>query len=455
MEKTIEKEFSAAKQWFDAIGEAVGNQKLIVIKKCREQCPEAWALLLLYLNPFNVFHVRVKSLANDVEANGTPYTEVSKLVEDLMHMSAINNKKIAEIKATLNTIKNESVRQFAVQYLTKSVKIGVTADSVNKAVGTDVIPKFGCMLANKYFDHPNAILGKTVAVTEKLDGIRALAVVQPWPNDGHVDIYSRQGKRIIGLAEVEKALKDAVVPLFDSGEIDETLVFDGELLITDRSGIPSKEQYKRTTKIVSSDKTILKTGITYNIFDVLPKRDFNVGESEAVYASRRNALERIFKDNVSSAVRVVPVKCKFSFSEEDRAFRAVTRMVAEAREAGEEGVMLNICDAPYVCKRTNNLLKVKVFQDCDLKIVGYQEGTGKFAGTLGALIVDYKGNQVGVGSGLSDEQRDEFWSNQSKYLNRVVTVQYFEETNDSEGNKSIRFPVFKELREEGKEVSYN
>lgn len=117
--------------------------------------------------------------------------------------------------------------------------------------------------------------------------------------------------------------------------------------------------------------------------------------------------------------------------------------------------MLNICDAPYVCKRTNNLLKVKVFQDCDLEITGFQQGTGKFADTLGALLVDYKGNSVGVGSGMSDEQRKEFWDHQDRYLGRVVTVQYFEETNDADGNKSIRFPVFKELREEGKEVSYS
>lgn len=56
---------------------------------------------------------------------------------------------------------------------------------------------------------------------------------------------------------------------------------------------------------------------------------------------------------------------------------------------------------------------------------------------------------------MSDEQRKEFWDHQDLYLGCVVTVQYFEETNDADGNKSMRFPVFKELREESKEVSYN
>lgn len=44
--------------------------------------------------------------------------------------------------------------------------------------------------------------------------------------------------------------------------------------------------------------------------------------------------------------------------------------------------------------------------------------------------------------------------NSTAYLGRVVSVQYFEETNDSAGNPSLRFPIFKELREPGKEVSY-
>ena len=454
MEQTIEKEFAAAMQWFNAIASARGLEKYDYIKSMEKQCPSAWALLLLYLNPSSVFHIRTKSLANSIEPAGTPYTSVQTLLTDLMAMQAVTNKKIAEIKATLNTILDESVRQFAVQYLTKSVKIGVTAETVNKAVERNVIPTFGCMLANKYFEHPQAVVGKTIAVTEKLDGVRALAIVTPWPQAADVIIYSRQGKRIWGLHEVEKAISEAVTMNADALNLHGGIVLDGELLVTNRADIPSKEQYKQTTKIISSDKLPSKTGITYNVFDVLSRRDFHLGESESKYTERRKLLEDLFAYNLSPAVRVVPVIQKFSFTDADRAFRSVMRLVTNARENGQEGIMLNICDAPYVCKRTNNLLKVKVFQDCDLEIVGFQQGTGKYADTLGALIVDYKGNQVGVGSGMSDEQRKEFWDHQEQYMGRVVTVQYFEETNDADGKKSIRFPVFKELREEGKEVSY-
>ena len=48
-----------------------------------------------------------------------------------------------------------------------------------------------------------------------------------------------------------------------------------------------------------------------------------------------------------------------------------------------------------------------------------------------------------------------FWNNQKELLGRVITVQYFEETTNKKDNSlSLRFPVYLELREPEKEVSY-
>jgi len=126
-------------------------------------------------------------------------------------------------------------------------------------------------------------------------------------------------------------------------------------------------------------------------------------------------------------------------------------------DRGGEGVMINVASAPYECKRTANLLKVKEMYTMDLKIIGFEEGlvSTKFEGTLGAIVVDYKGYSVKVGSGYSEEDREFFWKNQNELLGRVIEVQYFEETQDADGNLSLRFPVFVQLREIGKEVSYD
>ena len=115
--------------------------------------------------------------------------------------------------------------------------------------------------------------------------------------------------------------------------------------------------------------------------------------------------------------------------------------------------MINL-NSPYQFGRTIELLKVKNMYTLDLRITGMREGSGEFANTCGALIVDYKGYEVGVGSGISKEERIEFWNNQEKYIGRVIEVQAFEETTDQNGNLSLRFPVYKGLRDIDKEVSY-
>lgn len=453
MTNTIESDFAAALAWFKHISTAIGKHKLFVVKACKEQCPTAWALLLLYLNPYTVFNIGEKSFYNDIKPNGEPYETTKELIDSLLNVKSVTNNHMARIKNTLANIENEDVRNFIIEYLTKSARIGITAESVNKAVAANAIQTFNCMLAHKYFDHPKSIVGKTIAVTEKLDGIRALAIVDVTVNPANVRIYTRQGKRIYGLNEVEQDIQIAASDLKNKDNDIESFVLDGELLISNRENIPSKEQYKQTVKIVNSDCDE-KTGITYNVFDMLSVEEFNNGVSVASYVQRRKNLECLIAKDMN-AVKTVPIIRKFAYTDEERAARAVIRLVEQARAEGKEGIMLNVCDAPYICKRTKNLLKVKVFQDCDLEIIGFQEGVGKYKGTLGALIVDYKGGPVGVGAGLTDAIRSEIWANQETYKGRVVTVQYFEETQDAEGKKSIRFPVFKEIREPGKEVSYN
>ena len=91
----------------------------------------------------------------------------------------------------------------------------------------------------------------------------------------------------------------------------------------------------------------------------------------------------------------------------------------------------------------------------DLKIIDYIEGTGKYVNMLGALVVDFKGNSVGIGTGFSDEDRKYIWDNRDKLLGRIVELRYFEVTKDKNGIESLRFPSYVCIREEGKEVSYN
>jgi DNA ligase-1 len=115
-----------------------------------------------------------------------------------------------------------------------------------------------------------------------------------------------------------------------------------------------------------------------------------------------------------------------------------------------------IKDCEWKNKRHNGILKIKKFMTADCKIIGYEEGDGKYKGVLGSFIIDYKGNKVNVGSGYTDEQRQEYWNNRDKYIDRILEVKYKEETMDKKTKLiSLQFPTFVCIREKGKDVSYN
>ena len=120
----------------------------------------------------------------------------------------------------------------------------------------------------------------------------------------------------------------------------------------------------------------------------------------------------------------------------------------------KEGLMVNL-NVPYKCKRHNGILKVKRFYTMDLPIVRCEEGSGRLEGTLGAFVLDYKGNEVKVGSGFSDEQRTTFWNSKEDLIGELCEVKYKEISSDKNtGAESLQFPVFISLRSDKTEVSF-
>lgn len=74
--------------------------------------------------------------------------------------------------------------------------------------------------------------------------------------------------------------------------------------------------------------------------------------------------------------------------------------------AGGEGLMLHKDDSLYRAERSEDLLKLKPYQDAEALVVAHLPGQGKYLGMLGALLVrNANGLQFRIGSGFTDEQR--------------------------------------------------
>ena len=106
----------------------------------------------------------------------------------------------------------------------------------------------------------------------------------------------------------------------------------------------------------------------------------------------------------------------------------------------KEGVVLKNLSGKYENKRSNNWCKVKTFYSEDLKVIRIEKGKPgkKYAKTLGALVVDFNGVEVSVGSGYTDEERKAFLIDPPK----IIEVEYKEITKDG----SLFHPSFVRIR---------
>ena len=325
----------------------------------------------------------------------------------------------------------------------KNFPIGVQSKMVNK-VFDKLVPTYEVMLADKYYDLNDTQKAKLFnngkrefVVSEKMDGCR-LTIHKV---NGNVRCVTRQGKLLEGLVDIEKEVEN--LP-FDN------FVFDGELLISDRANIPSKLQYKATMKMAST-KEKEKHGLSLNVFDVVDESEWIAQKSNKLYKDRYERLCKMIKGcKYLKLVESIYVGSDIS---------KIDELLGEAKAKDWEGVMVRFNDSKYEWKRSKDLLKVKPFKEMDAYIVGSEEGINSNKGRLGAFICEVNHPEYGnlkfeVGGGFSEDERISFWEERENLIGRIISVQYFEVTENTTTHQlSVRFPVFLELKEEGSEIN--
>jgi len=467
---------SAFKAFIDELNQNNSrNYKMEILKKWSDHKAVLYFLDFLY-NPYIITGISDKKLNKDVEYipySSTPGTLWLEDEQDTVIFEYVKNHNtgrdvdIWTVQQYRRRHISEELWDLFNKVITKNLPLGIDVLTINKCI-PNLIPTFNVMLANKHFEKPDYVNGKLIALTTKIDGARIIALKE----NGQVSFYTRAGQPYEGLVDLEQEMQE---------KLPDNICLDGEITLlnpyvveTDEEGRPaigrrlsSKEQYKETMKITRKDGE--KHDIKMLVFDCMTAEEFRNQKCDTPYLCRRNNLFHKFCEKLEDCdiSTTVAVGCEptnyynslinllnskhtyfqilpYLYIGDDTS--KITEWLNYNIQHGEEGVMINICDAPYEFKRTWNLLKVKKMNDIDLPILDFEEGTNKHAGKLGAIITEYKGFPLKVGSGFTDELRENIWNNKEEYRGLTMSVQYFEETTNQEGGISLRFPVFLDFR---------
>lgn len=401
----------------------------------KNRCEDFDELLKFLLDPSVVTGIDTKKLKKKVEVDYVG--ECITFESVLNHLKENNTGRDFDIAMCQTFIvATPEYADFLSAIFTKSLKLGVNIKLVQKAYGKDFIHVHEVQLGSprdKLRLKPN----EEFFITRKLNGVRCTYV------NGR--LISRQGTVFKGLDHIASVLKE--VEAYVGGG---AWTFDGELINNNDGTLSDNDNFRFGTGIINSDSAN-KSNIKLVLFDVLPTKEFLEGESKANYKQRREMLTGIsywLGQNGYISVEVTPLL--YHGTDPNK----IDEWLAYADAHDWEGCMLNK-NAPYQCKRTTNLIKIKSFKHSDLRIVDCLEGDGKYKGVLGAFVVEYKNNTVNVGSGFSDQQRVDYWTDRENLVGKICQVKYKEVSKDKNtGLESLQFPVFEMLRLEKDEVSY-
>lgn len=366
------------------------------------------------------------------DGQGLPWIAFKQLAHLLYTRQLTGHDARDAIELALSASKHDQWNYWYRRILIKDLRCGVSEKTVNK-IKKNAVPIFECMLAHDGANHEKKIAGRKI-LEPKLDGVRVLTIVN-YENRTVVQ-YSRNGKVLENFSHITDAILDHI------DLIGRSVVLDGEMVSTSFQALMT--QVHRKSDVSAGDARLM-------LFDILPLSEFRKGKSVLGQRRRSNLLRSMKEvfDKMGNIDVISQLEVNLDEFAGQLQFKQYNKDIVEQ---GFEGILVKDPDAVYVAKRDTAWLKIKPFLTVDLAVVALEEGTGKNLGKLGALVCEGWDQdrfiRVNVGSGLTDEQRDEIWKNGNDVLGQIVEIKAdaVTQSQDTEETYSLRFPRFERFR---------
>jgi DNA ligase-1 len=407
-----------------------------VLKEAQAGNKEFFDGCRLALDSMITFGLKQIPEKKDEDGPGLDWDSFSLITTGFVNRSLTGNLARDTVANMMKTATKAEWNGWYRRILIKDMRAGFSEATINRVTEKDFpqysVPVFSCQLAHDSANHESKVVGKKI-IEVKLDGVRVITIVYP---DGRVDQFSRNGKELVNFPHV-KAQFATVAKKFT-----EPMVFDGEIMSSSFQDL--MKQIHRKSSAQAQDAVLY-------LFDMLTLAEFEAGESATTQETRSENLRTWFADKLFLQMINVQLVDQelvdLDTAEGQKRYKEINMF---AIDNGYEGIMLKDPTAGYKCKRSVAWLKLKPFIEVSLTVTAVEEGTGRNAGKLGALVCegadDGKNIVVNVGSGFSDDDREAYWNARDEVVGKVVEVRADAITQNQDGTYSLRFPRFLTFR---------
>jgi len=419
-------------------------KEAVILEAMNEGLDEFFEGIKMALDPLCTFGVK-QVPDSKVDGQGLPWEAFKKLAQQLKDRELTGHDARDAILLTRDVATMEQWNMFYRRILIKDLRCGVSEKTINNVAKKNgfekySVPVFTCQLAHDSANHEKKMVGKK-QIEIKLDGVRVITIIHGDSSHGkfsRVEMFSRNGKQFHNFGHIIKEIEDVIAqnpPPYD-------LVLDGEVMSANFQDL-MKQVHRKDN--VQNDDAVL------HLFDMCPLADFQKGFWD-VAQERRSLLVKHWVEENQKVLKHVQA---LDWEDVDLSTSAGQNRFVELNKAavdgGYEGVMIKDTDAPYECKRTHAWLKAKPFIEVTLKVVAVEEGTGRNEGRLGAIIVEGEDDgynyHLNCGSGFTDSQRDQFWTDRDNLIGSLVEIRADAKTQSQDSETySLRFPRFKCFR---------
>lgn len=363
--------------------------------------------------------------------------EIFALLDDLNKRRITGNIAKERTNALVNELDPLSQWVFS-GIIGRNLKVGMSSDSFNE-VFPDLIFVYKVSRGHHINDKMRGIIAKNPSEwlnSRKMDGIRTNIWFEI--KDGIVQstwTMSREGTQIMTFTKLEDVAVSAInAGNFASGNY----VLDGETCIIDSEG---NENFRMILSEWNKKNHTIEHPYL-KILDFLTEEEWAMKKESPVFIERLNRIKDLpWDSNFMNIHEQIPVA----------SIEQVDAFQAQAVANGWEGSMLRR-NAPYIAGESWDLLKYKGVYDDEFRVTRLETGIATFQivgkgnqdfDCVSAIIVDYDGFEVRVGSGLTLEERIRWKEHPEEVVGHLATIKFNEKFLLEDGSKSLRFPRLK------------